>query len=160
MAGVAMRMLVLMLLTFKKVKLIFGHPVPCPRIQTRWRQRCSHSMASDPGPCTAIMDHTCSGWSSGTVKRDTMGLYFEKWRFRMKTRILPCSPGESWPCPTDPYTLFVAESLNADLNHMHLFNIPLGAKSKPRQTLHMAVFQNGRQNPLLTRRNGNSWKTI
>ena len=27
MAGVAMRMLVLTLLTFKKVKLIFGHPV-------------------------------------------------------------------------------------------------------------------------------------
>ena len=28
MAGVAMRMLVLTLLIFKKVKLIFGHPVP------------------------------------------------------------------------------------------------------------------------------------
>ena len=27
MAGVAMQMLILMLLTFKKVKLIFGHPV-------------------------------------------------------------------------------------------------------------------------------------
>ena len=44
MAEVAIRMLILMLLTFKKVKLIFGHPVPIMPIQYRTLMTFSHKI--------------------------------------------------------------------------------------------------------------------